>query len=213
MGLEETLIDIVRETGPYALFVLFGAAAVEYVFPPFPGDAITLLGAFYAVHGVLPLPLVFLAVTAGSVAGAALDYQIGRKLGAAAERPHKGWLARALPRERLHRIEAAYRKHGDLLILVNRFLPGVRGLFFLAAGSSGMPLRRVLLLGATSAALWNACLLAAGYAVGDNVERLLHWFRTYSTIAWIALGAAGIGWLVLTLWRRRRGDSPPGPET
>jgi membrane protein DedA with SNARE-associated domain len=203
VGFEAELWEIVRETGAYALLVLFGASLVEYVFPPFPGDAITLLGAFYAVQGVLPLPLVFLVVTAGSVAGAALDYAIGRRLGQAAERrlpgenPKHPWFSL----DRLHVFEEGYRKHGDLLIVANRFLPGIRGFFFVAAGASGMPLRRVLVLGTVSAAVWNALLLAAGFAVGENLNRLIELFRTYSVLVWVAIGVAAAGFVVFRAFR------------
>ena len=206
MGIEETLLEVVRQTGPWALAVLFAAALVEYVFPPFPGDLIALTGAFWAVHGVLPLPLVFLAVTAGSVAGAALDYYLGAKLEKAAEQRPGGFLSRrVLPPARVRKIHDAYQRHGDLLILVNRFLPGIRGLFFLAAGSAGMPFRRILFFGTISAGAWNALLLAAGWAVGDNLSRLLDLFRTYSVAAWIALGLAALGLLVK--WAAGRSDA------
>jgi membrane-associated protein len=188
--IEQALIELVRETGPYALAVLFGASLVEYVFPPFPGDTVVIFGAFYATHGELPLGLVFLAVTLGSVAGSAIDYAIGMRLGAAAERRlpetvrnRRRWVSL----ERLHHIEARYREHGDRYILVNRFLPGVRGFFFVAAGMAGMPFRRVMLLGAVSASVWNALLLAVGWAVGENLDRLVAIFRTYSFVAWGAI--------------------------
>jgi membrane-associated protein len=206
VGLEHALWEIVRQTGPYALLALFGASLVEYLFPPFPGDAITLAGAFYAVQGVLPLPLVFLVVTAGSVAGAGIDYAIGRRLGRAAEHrlpghnPRHPWFSL----DQLHVFEATYRRFGDLFILVNRFLPGIRGVFFLAAGASAMPVKRVLLLGAASAALWNGLLLGAGFAVGENLDRLVSIVETYSTVASAAIVAAVLGFVGYRVVRRLR---------
>jgi membrane-associated protein len=209
VNLEATLEELVRETGPFALPALFGAALLEYVFPPFPGDLVTLVGAIYAVRGVLPLPLVFVAATAGSVAGATIDYLVGRRLGRAAERrlPAHPARHRWASLDRLHAIEAAYRRHGDLFILLNRFLPGIRGLFFLAAGTSGMPMRRVLLLGTISAAVWNALLLTAGWAVGANLERLVALFEAYSQLAVAGLAVAGLVSLAVWLRRRRRAQA------
>lgn len=204
MRIEEALIELVRQTGPYALAVLFGASLIEYVFPPFPGDTVVILGAFYATHGELPLALVFLAVTLGSIAGSAIDYAIGMRLGAAAERrlPDAPARRRWVSLDRLHHVEARYRRHGDLYILVNRFLPGVRGFFFVAAGMAGMPFRRVILLGAISASAWNALLLAAGWAVGENLDRLVTLFRTYSLVAWVGLALVAV--LLLARWLLRR---------
>jgi len=210
--IEDALIELVRQTGPYALAVLFGASLVEYVFPPFPGDTIVILGAFYATHGELPLALVFLAVTLGSIAGSAIDYAIGMRLGAAAERriPDAPVRRRWVSLEKLRHVEERYRRHGDLYILVNRFLPGVRGFFFVAAGMAGMPFRRVMLLGALSASLWNALLLGAGWAVGENLERFVSFFRTYSAVAWGALAVVAAVLIARRLLRRRtRGDGIP----
>jgi membrane protein DedA with SNARE-associated domain len=203
VAFQDALLRFVQDTGPYALPALFTTSALEALFPPFPGDSITLLGAFYAVHGQLPLGLVFGAVTLGGVCGSAIGYAIGVRLGRAAERraPGGGGL---LSLDRVHRFEAAYRRHGDLYILVNRFLPGVRGFFFLAAGMSAMPFARTMVLGAVSAALWNALLLGAGFAVGENLDALVSAVRTYATAAWIALGVVAIALLVRALQRRRR---------
>jgi membrane-associated protein len=43
------LTDVVVHTGRFAPAVLFGATFVEYVFPPFPGDTIVVLGAWIAM--------------------------------------------------------------------------------------------------------------------------------------------------------------------
>src|SRR5512142_1846245 len=78
--LASDLGELLARSGPAALAILFLASLAEYVFPPFPGDLLVLLGAWYAVQGVISWPLAFTAVTAGAVAGAALDYGVGRWL-------------------------------------------------------------------------------------------------------------------------------------
>lgn len=206
VGIEQTLNEIVQHTGPYALVVLFGAALIEYVFPPFPGDSVVLFGAYYGVRGVLPLPLVFLAVTAGSVVGAIIGYKVGVRIGRAMERrvPEEPRRFRWASIDQVHRLEAAYRRHGDLYILINRFIPGVRGFFFVGAGMAGMPMKRVIGLGALSAALWNCVLLGAGWAVGENLNELERLFRTYSTVAWSLMAVVALGLIVRWLLSRRR---------
>jgi len=198
--LAEMLAELLDRTGPAAPLLLFLAAFVEYVFPPFPGDLLVVLGAWYATHGMLSWPVTFVAVTGGAVLGAALDWRVGRWLGTRiGERAAAG----RLDARRVERFEAAYRRWGGLLLVANRFLPGVRAFFFVAAGASGIPLWEVLLYGGLSAAVWNGLLLAAGAYLARNQEELILLVERYNTAA---LALLGVGLLLggLWLWRRRK---------
>jgi membrane-associated protein len=204
----QSLSEALARTGGYAPLVLFFGSFVEYVFPPFPGDTLVLLGAWYAVNGALSWPLTFLAVTAGALAGAYVDWRAGVALGRRLDRSahRKGGLAE----KRLARFEAGYRRWGAWLLVANRFLPGVRGVVFLGAGACGIPLSRVLLFGGVSAALWNAILLAAGGLLVGNLEELVQLMARYTHAAWIgmaALAALLLGWALL----RRRAGAGKGP--
>jgi membrane protein DedA with SNARE-associated domain len=191
-GIVSELAGLLGRTGPAAPAILFVASLAEYVFPPFPGDLLVVLGAWYAVQGAISWPLAFIAVTGGAVAGAALDHAVGRWLGPRLDvrAARRG----ALSAERLARFVDAYRRHGAALLVLNRFLPGVRAFVFVAAGAAGIPLGRVLLLGGLSAALWNALLLGAGALLVRSLPELLELFRAYSEIAWAILAGAALAW-------------------
>lgn len=190
----------VTATGPYAPALLFGASFIEYVFPPFPGDMIVLLGAWYAVQGQLSWPLTFAAVTAGAVAGAFVDHRVGVLLGRGLA---SGWASRlGLDPDGLAAFQASYRRWGALLLVANRFLPGVRAFLFVAAGASGVPARAALLYGGISAALWNALLLAAGALLVHNAAELVALLRRYDEWAWTVLGVAALAALVVWLGHR-----------
>ncbi len=197
----QSLSEAMARTGGYAPLVLFFGSFVEYVFPPFPGDTLVLLGAWYAVNGALSWPWTFLAVTAGALAGAYVDWRAGVALGRRLDRSahRKG----GLTEERLVRFEAGYRRWGAWLLVANRFLPGVRAFFFLAAGACGIPLARVLFFGGLSAALWNALLLAAGGLVVGNLDELVRLVSRYTNAAWIGMAAVAALLAVRALLRRR----------
>ncbi len=187
--LASDLGELVARSGPAALPVLFLASLVEYVFPPFPGDLLVLLGAWYAVQGVISWPLAFAVVTAGALVGATLDYAVGRWL--AHRLDVRAGRRGPLSAERLAQFVNAYQRWGAALLVANRFMPGVRAFVFIGAGAAGIPLARVLLLGGISAALWNAILLAAGGLLVRSLPELLELFRAYSNLAWaVLLGAA-----------------------
>ena len=81
-----------------------------------------------------------------------------------------------------------------MYLAVNRFLPALRAFFFVGAGLSRMKATPVLLYGGLSAALWNAILMAAGYAIGNNWEALQNAAERYTiaTLILIVLAVAGI---------------------
>jgi membrane protein DedA with SNARE-associated domain len=206
----DALGGAVSRTGDVAPLVLFFATLVEYVFPPFPGDLLVVLGAWYAVDGALSWPATFASVTAGALVGAWIDYRIGVAVG----RRLEGRLAArsGLSAARLARFEASYRRWGDVLLVVNRFFPGVRAFFFIAAGASRIPLRKVLLYGGISAALWNALLLAGGALFAKNAAELVALFERYTRVAWtVVIVGAAVAVAVLVLRRRRAPDAEGGP--
>jgi membrane-associated protein len=200
----QILSEALSRTSDYAPLILLLGSLVEYVFPPFPGDTLVLLGAWYAVHGELSWPLTFLSVTAGAVAGAWIDYQVGAALGRRLDRSaeRRG----PLTAERLHRVEQGYRRHGAWFLVANRFLPGVRAFLFVAAGASGMPLGKVLLYGGISAAVWNALLLVAGALLVTNLGEMAQLFDRYTNAAWAVVAAVAVVLVVRALWLRRARD-------
>ncbi len=197
-----TLSEVLARTGPAAPLILFLGSLVEYVFPPFPGDTLVVLGAWYAVNGKISWPVAFAATTAGAVLGAWIDYRVGVALGAALERgaERRG----PITLEHVRQVEAGYARWGEWFLLGNRFLPGVRAFLFVGAGAARLPLRKVLLWGGISAAAWNALLLLVGAFLVRNLEEFVDWLARYTTAAWVAMGvvaALGVLWIV---WRRRR---------
>lgn len=196
------LAEVIAATGPAAPAILFFATFVEYVFPPFPGDLLVLLGAWYAVQGALSWPMTFVSVTAGALAGAWLDYRIGAAVGRRIERRVAERRESQLAL-RVARFEASYRRFGAWLLVANRFLPGVRAVVFLAAGASRLPLGKVLACGALSAALWNALLLTLGGLLAHNLDELQLLFRQYTRAAGVAV-VVGLALLLVGAWVRRR---------
>jgi membrane-associated protein len=198
--LAHRLDTILGKAGPGAPLLLFVASFLEYVFPPVPGDLVAVLGAWYATHGGLSWTVLFVSLTLGATAGTAFDWRLGVWLGARLE--GRAAVGR-LDRDRLEKFERAYRRWGGLLLVVNRFLPGVRAFFFVAAGAARIPLWKVLLYGGVSAALWNVLLLGAGALLAKNEQELLAMFARYDKAAWIALGVLACA-LAIVVWARKR---------
>lgn len=199
MALAEWL-DWLQTLPPAVAWVtLGGAALVEYVFPPFPGDTVVLAGAvLVGVFGWPVLP-VFGAITLGAVLGSALDFQLGRWFVAS------GRYDRMEPARRaaLDDLVQGFRDHGAIYLALNRFVPGVRALFFVAAGLAGLRWPAVLWWSTVSAVVWNGLLVGAGVGFGANLDGLETWMGRYSLAVGALVGVAvlAVGWRV---WRTLR---------
>jgi membrane protein DedA with SNARE-associated domain len=200
-----TLSEALARTGPAAPAILFLGSLIEYVFPPFPGDTLVVLGAWYAVNGKISWPLAFVAVTAGAVLGAWIDYRIGVALGAALER---GAMRRGpITLEHVRRVEAGYARFGAWFLLANRFLPGIRAFLFVGAGAARLPVGKVLLWGGISAAAWNALLLLVGAYLVSNLSEFVGWLERYTALAWAFMAVFAVLLLArfaLAAWRRKK---------
>ena len=197
----ESIDHFIMALGMAGLLVLGLAAMLEYVVPPFPGDTITLLGGVYAVRGDHPWPLVFLIITMGSVAGAAINYWFGTWLARRFEaKPEASFLG--FTHARLEQVQARMRRSGPWLLLVNRFLPGIRGVIFVAAGAARMPRRNALALGAVSAMAHTGLVLTLGRLVGGNLERLGELVARYQLAVVVLVAVAVLAMLVRALARR-----------
>lgn len=201
-GLSEAIMEYLA-AGESALGIVLLAAcsALEYVFPPFPGDTVTLFGSFLASQHGWNLPLVFSAVVLGSVLGAGIDYAVGVRLGKKKEGELQGRALKA--RRKVAPLLARFERHGAAYVALNRFLPGIRALFFIAAGMAGVPFKKVMFWGTVSAALWNALIVAAGFAAGKNWELLLSWLKHYTAAAWAVLGIVLLIAVARFVWMTR----------
>ena len=164
-------IDFIGSSGYLGILLLMIA---ENVFPPIPSELIMPLAGFAAGSGRLSLPLVIAVGTLGSVLGALPWYWAGRWLGEARlERfagRHGRWLT--VGPDDVRRAQAWFRQHCGRAVLVGRLLPAVRTLISAPAGVARMALPRFLLFTTLGSLAWVGALAAAGYALGQDYERV-----------------------------------------
>lgn len=139
---------------------------------------------------------------AGAVAGALVLYGLGRWGGRALVLRHGGWL-RADKRD-LDRAEGWFERHGVLVVLGARLVPGARSVVSIPAGTSRMPLLRFTVLTTAGSAAWNALLIGAGVVPGNNWDRVSGWIGSYSNAVLAAAAVAAAVYLVYRGLRRRR---------
>ncbi len=179
------------------LFV-FGSALLEYLFPPYWGDTFVLLGFFLAGQGAVAPAMVFAAAASGSLLGSIAAYQLGRRYGMAIT--HR--LLRNRQRPSRRRLQSMFQRFGEKLLLVNRFLPVVRGVMLYGAGALRLPLRPVVVYCTLSNLAFISLLMWAGLWTADSWPGIQQAFRQSNRwLALIAVAAACL-WLAAAWWRR-----------
>jgi len=193
MSLDSLLSFIIQNENVFGYGVLFISSVIEYIFPPFPGDTVTLFGAFLVATRGWSFYWVFLTATFGSIVGSSIDYVLGYKI--------KKWRhgdinpdgkflkrgARLLTKERFEFIKGKIDKYGPAYIILNRFMPGIRAFFFLVAGLAEMNFMSVIFYNLISVTIWNLGIIFVGILIGSNWARLLGIFKTYSEIVTILI--------------------------
>jgi membrane protein DedA with SNARE-associated domain len=148
----------------YGAMALFVVIYVESFGAPVPGETGVIAAALLASQGELSIIAVFAAVLAGSILGDSTGYLIGR-FGGRHILERFGPYVKLTP-ERLNAIEARFRTHGIWLVMFARFLPILRQLNGIVAGSLAMPWHLFLAANAAGAVLWTSIYVLGPYFFG-----------------------------------------------
>ncbi len=194
-GLVGWVVQLVAAFGPFGVGLLL---AIDNVFPIIPSEVVLPFAGYLASRDEMSFSVTLGAATAGSVASAYVLYGLGRRLGA--EQARAVLLRVPLTNdEDVDRAVDWFARHGEAAVFTGRFVPLIRSLVSLPAGTGGMGPVRFGLLTACGSGLWNLLWLWIGWMVGENwtdVGRWSDWFNWSIVIVGVALVARYV-------WRRR----------
>ncbi|WP_203819516.1 DedA family protein [Paractinoplanes ferrugineus] len=165
---------------------------------PAPGETVIIAGAAYAGRGHFNIFAVALIAFLAAAGGDTLGYWIGRRGG----RPlllRFGRYVRLTP-PRLEKVESFMSRHGPKMVIVARFIEGLRQFNGVVAGSTQMPFRKFLLWNLLGALLWVGCWSTAGYFAGNHLDQIAATISHY-VVAAVAIAAAA---LATYFWLRHR---------
>ena len=188
------------------MVVLGLCAMIEYLFPPFPGDTITVVGAVLIPTAGYPWWGVFLAVMLGSMLGAWANWWLGDWIARTPGRssPFHRMMSWEKVAPTIDKIKTKFVQYGVIYVGVNRFVPAFRSLIFVSAGLAQLPAKRVMLWAAVSATAWNAALMGMGSIVGFQIEPLAAAVETYAKAILLCIA---VYFLARFLWGKRAARS------
>ena len=181
--------------------ILFATLLLSGFGLPIPEDVPLIAAGIMADHGGLSVPVasavlgVFVLMRDGIVFS--FGYRYGLRL---LEHP---WPARILKREVVENAAERVRRNGVLWVAVGRFLPGLRGAVFFAAGTAKVPPVQFLLVDFLAALVSLPLFVYIGYAFSSNYEAIE---AALGRLRWVFLGVALTAVLIVAIrsWLRRR---------
>jgi membrane protein DedA with SNARE-associated domain len=178
---------------------------------PIPDETLLTFSGYLVYRGEFALLPTCAVAFLGSACGITISYTLGRVL----EVRLGGRLGRFLhvsPKS-LERAHAWFERGGKWLLLLGYFIPGVRHLTAIVAGSSRLEPRAFALFAYSGALLWSLTFIALGYFFGEQWKQILDGIAQHRILAVAVIAVALL--VLLALHRRSHGDRANGlpPES
>jgi membrane protein DedA with SNARE-associated domain len=183
------LQQLIADYGYYAVF--FGSLL--------EGETVLVMGGFAAHRGYLELPWVMACAGAGGFLGDQFYFHLGRK--------HGDFVRRRVPSLERHaqRVNRLLMRYDMLVIVLIRFIYGLRTVGPAVLGMSGVAAWRFAMFNFAGAVLWAVLVGGVGFLFGHGLEAALPELRHYELLVLAVMALAGA---VLWAVRRMRRGNP-----
>ena len=186
----------------YGYLAITGLVLIEDFGVPVPGETVLILGAVYAATGRLNIVLVALLAFCGALIGDNIGFAIGHFGGRRLAERYGRYVF--LTPERLDKATDFFERHGGKVIVIARFVEGLRQANGIIAGTSGMHWRRFLLFNAIGAALWVGVWVTIGYVSGSHIDSIYATAIRYDAYVGATVVVLLIAYIARRVIRRRR---------
>ena len=146
---------------------------------PAPGQILLIAGALEAAQGRMNIALLLLLVTAAAAIGNSAGYAIGRWAGHVALNKLK-----ITPQRQQHWADL-FNRRGGLVILMARFIDGLRQLNGIVAGVMKMPWWTFTAYNVAGAILWTCAWGLGTYYLGRDVHVIAVFFHRHAWLLYV----------------------------
>jgi len=179
-----------------------GVIGMESFGVPAPGQTIMVAAAIYAGAGRLNVfavaAIAFIAAVLGDNVGYWIGVRGGRRL------VHRFGRYILITPERLERAEKFFARRGNRVVVVARFIDGLRQLNGVIAGITAMPWRTFLIYNAIGAALWVGWWTTISYLLGTHLVDIIEHVHRYKWWAMALVALALLMYVTLHVRHIRR---------
>lgn len=159
---------------------------LESMILPVPSEAVMPFAGVLWFNGQMSFWLIVIFSTAGSIIGSLISYYLGLYGGRPLIEKYGKYVL--LNHHDLEITEKFLARFGDKTIFFSRFIPVVRHLISIPAGTGKMKLSKFLIYTAIGAALWNAFLTYLGYYLGSRWTEIHLYSEVVDIVLVVLLG-------------------------
>jgi membrane-associated protein len=172
LHLDVHLAAFVAQYGVMVYAILFAIIFIEtglVIWPFLPGDSLLFTAGALSATGMLDIKLVVPLLIVAAIAGDAVNYAIGRRIGPRVFTAHdnESLFHRLLNRQHLDKAHAFFEKHGGMAVVSGRFVPIVRTFVPFVAGAAAMTASTFVFYNIIGAVIWVTVCAGAGYLFGN----------------------------------------------
>jgi len=180
----------------YGGFALFAVLIFGFVGLPVPDETLLVLAGYLIYRGTLNPLGTWLGAALGSMCGITGSYFIGRTLGIGVIHSRFGKRLH-ITDQRIRVVHDWFDRAGHWALFVGYYIPGVRHLTAMVAGTSGLEYRSFALFAYTGACVWVSSFLFLGYRFGDHWEQMFHVVQRHLQIAATVAGVVILSYVLL----------------
>jgi membrane protein DedA with SNARE-associated domain len=177
---------------------------------PIPDETLLTFSGYLVYRGEFALLPTCAVAFLGSACGITVSYTLGRVLGVRLG-GRLGHFLHVTPKS-LERVHAWFERSGRWLLVFGYFIPGVRHLTAIVAGSSRLDLRAFALFAYAGALLWSLTFIAIGYFFGGEWNQILQGISHHRPLGLAVTAVALLVLFALHRWSRRDRASRSPPE-
>lgn len=205
--MDQFLINLVGSAGSglFAYALVFGVLLACGLGVPLPEDISLITGGFLVHQGKADLTLMMLVGYFGIIIGDSMIFFAGRRLGSKVGTPGQGGLfSKIITPEKRARVELLFKKHGQKIIMIARFMPGVRTVTYFTAGSVGMRYATFAIFDSVAALASAPIFVYLGFRFGGQLDWLIEQLKSGQRTVLLAVAVVGaIGFLIYR-WRSKK---------
>lgn len=154
----------------YGVWVVAAFIALESIGIPLPAEAALIAAAFFAAkHGIDVWPLITIGILA-AIVGEIVGFWLGKRFGPQLLKRYG--IRLGLTEERIRIGQWLFVRYGGRFVFIARFLPFLRNMAAVLAGTNSMAQHSFYLASATAAAAWITCYGLAAYSFGEAFANL-----------------------------------------